>query len=315
MPPFFSIIIPTYNRERLITRAINSCLNQEFKEFEIIVVDDASTDRSLQVVQEFKDPRIILLKHESNRERLIARNNGARSSKGQWLVWFDSDDELVADALVVMKRRIDELPAGVLALRFMCRLDSGRISPDPPHCNEIWDYEAYIRWVEAHHGRWSESLPVVNRQTIQSVLFPEDRFYTGETQYHLDIASRYKVKACVDVVRLYHSDAENNTGVQDISRMLEAAPVFAARLESILSTHGKFLARWAPKTYKMLYSGHITQLLLSGQRKKAWVAFLKAFGANALILRASGIMMLGLLNPTLLANAKIVWSKKVYHRI
>jgi glycosyltransferase involved in cell wall biosynthesis len=233
MPPYFSIIIPMYNRERFIARTINCCLKQDFDDFEIIVVDDGSTDRSVSVVEEIKDPRIKLIRHETNQERLIARNTGARASKGQWLIWFDSDDELVSDALALIKRRIGELPSDVQGLRFMCRLDSGHISPDPPYCDETWNYERYLRWVESHQGRWSETMVVVNQQTIQFVLFPEDKFYTGEMQYHLDIASKYKMKACVDILRLYHFDADNTSWKPDLDRILRAAPAFAARLESI----------------------------------------------------------------------------------
>lgn len=299
-----------YNRERFIARAINSCLKQDFENFEIIVVDDGSTDGSVKVVQDIQDPRIRLIRHETNRERLIARNNGARASKGEWLIWFDSDDELVPEALAVMKRRIDELPNDVLAMRFMCRLDSGYISPDLPYCDEIWDYEGYIRWVESHQGKWSESMPVVNRQTIRSVLFPEDIFYTSEMQYHLDIASKYKVKACVDILRLYHLDAKNNTWNPDIRRMLKAAPTFAARLESIISIHGRYIERWAPKTYGVLFSGMITQLLLSGQRRKAWQVLAQALGFRTLSLRTVIIMILGMINPTLLAYAKVTHEGK-----
>lgn len=299
-----------YNRERFIARAINSCLKQDFENFEIIVVDDGSTDRSVKVVEEIKDPRIRLIRHESNQERLIARNTGARASKGEWLIWFDSDDELLPKALVVMKLRIDELPSDVLVLRFMCRLDSGQISPDPPHCDEVWDYEGYIRWVDSHQGKWSEAMPVVNKQTIRSVLFPEDTWYTGEMQYHLDIASKYRVKACVDVLRLYHLDAENNTWNPNISRMLKAAPTNVARIESIISIHGRYIKRWAPKTYGLLYSGMITQLLLSAQRRKAWRVFTKALRLRVLSLQTVVIMILGMINPNLLAYAKVTHARK-----
>jgi glycosyltransferase involved in cell wall biosynthesis len=304
MEPYFSIIIPMYNRERFIARAINSCLTQSFRSFEIIVVDDASTDGSVKVVQAIKDPRIRVIRHETNRERLIARNNGAKASKGEWVIWFDSDDELMPDALAIMKKRIEELPSDVLALRFMCHVDSGHISPDPPHCDEIWDYQGYIRWLESHHGKWMEAIPVVNRQTIRFVLFPEDPVYTSEAQYHLDIASKYRVKACIDVLRLYHLDAENNTWNPNIRGMLKAAPAFAARLESIVSIHGKYLQEWAPTTYRFLFSGLITQLLLSGQRVKAWRVFLKVLRLSGLRLRPAVIIILGTIDRRLLAYVK-----------
>lgn len=310
MAPYFSIIIPMYNRERFIARAINSCLKQGFENFEIVIVDDGSTDGSAKVVQDFNDPKITLIRHETNQERLIARNNGARASKGEWLIWFDSDDELAPEALAVIKQRLDELPSDVLALRFMCRLDSGQISPDPPFCGDTWDYEGYIRWLELHHGRWSESLPIVKRQTIESVLFPEDLWYTGEMQYHLDFVSKYKVKTCIDILRTYHLDAENNTLNPNIGKMLKTAPAFAARLESILSIHGDYISRWAPKTYRNLFSGTITQLFLSGQRRKAWRLFIQSVSFRTLSLRIIVIMVFGTINPYLLSYTKVMHARK-----
>lgn len=315
MLPYFSIIIPMYNREHFIARAISSCLKQDFEDFEIIVVDDGSTDRSVKVVEEIKDPRIRLIKHDMNQERLIARNTGARASMGQWLIWFDSDDELVPEALAVMKQRISELPSDVLALRFMCRLDSGHTSPDPPYCDEIWNYEGYLRWVESHHGRWSESMPVVHRQTIQSVLFPEDKVFTGETQYNLDIAAKYRMRACVDILRLYHFDADNTSWEPDLDRMLKAAPAFAARIESIITIHGQSIKRWAPKTYEILFSGRITQLLLSRQKGKAWTIFIQSLSFRTFSLRIWVIMILGMVNPSLLAYAKVSTFRQVLKNV
>ncbi len=301
--PYFSIIIPMYNRERFIARAIDSCLKQGFKDFEVIVVDDGSTDRSVKIVEDIKDPRIRLIRHKTNQERLITRNTGARVSKGQWLVWFDSDDELVPEALEVMRQRISELPGDAMALRFMCRLDSGHLSPDLPYCDEIWDYEGYLRWVESHRGKWSETMTVVNRQTIQSVFFPEDAFYTGEMQYHLDLVSRYRMKACTDILRLYHFDADNASWRINLDRMLKTAPVFAARIESIIAIHGGYIKKWAPKTYKSLYSRMIIHLLLCRQKKKAWKSLLRTLAAGSFSFQALIAMIVGMISSTLLAYA------------
>ena len=310
MNPYFSIIIPMYNRERFITRAINSCLNQDFQDFEIIIIDDGSTDRSAQVVAEIGDPRIVLIRNEHNQERLISRNIGAKASKGEWLIWFDSDDELVPDALTIITQRINELPDDVFGLRFMCLLDSGQISPDPPHQNEIWDYEGFIRWIESHNGGWSESLPIVNKHTIQYVLFPEDNIFTSEMQYHLDFLAKYKVMACEDVLRLYHQDADNNTWKPNIEGMLKTAPIFAARIESVIAMHGSSIKKWAPKTYEVQYLGMITQLFLSNQKYKACKKFLRGLKLGIYEFRGWIIMFFGIISPYLLAYAKNIQSAR-----
>ncbi len=94
MNPFFSIIIPLYNREKTISRAIESILNQTFQDFEIIVVDDCSIDYSAEIVHKLKilDARIKYIKNEINQERCISRNKGIQIASGKYICFLDSDD-------------------------------------------------------------------------------------------------------------------------------------------------------------------------------------------------------------------------------
>jgi glycosyltransferase involved in cell wall biosynthesis len=89
-----SIIIPTFNREKLLERAINSVMLQTFKDFECIVIDDGSTDHteSLPVFKNYVS-KIKYLKLSSNSGVSKARNTGVALSKGQWIAFLDSDDE------------------------------------------------------------------------------------------------------------------------------------------------------------------------------------------------------------------------------
>ncbi len=92
--PFFSIIIPTYNRAKLITRCLSSVINQGFDDFEILIVDDGSTDETQKVVNGFSenDSRIRYFSQD-NQGAGEARNHGAKVAKGEYLVFLDSDDE------------------------------------------------------------------------------------------------------------------------------------------------------------------------------------------------------------------------------
>lgn len=88
---FFSIIIPTYNRASFIAKTIQSVLNQTYTNFEVIVVDDGSTDNTEKVVKSIKDERIKYYKKE-NAERGAARNCGIKLAKGDYITFLDSDD-------------------------------------------------------------------------------------------------------------------------------------------------------------------------------------------------------------------------------
>jgi glycosyltransferase involved in cell wall biosynthesis len=109
--PFFSIIIPVYNRERFIDDAIQSVLDQRFQDFELIIVNDGSTDGTEARVQSFADTRIRYVKI-ANRERGAARNEGARHAKGTYLNFFDSDDRMYSHHLVTAHNfiQLNKLP-------------------------------------------------------------------------------------------------------------------------------------------------------------------------------------------------------------
>lgn len=101
--PSVSVIIPTYNRAHLVSRAIRSVLGQTYQDFEIIVVDDASVDGTEEVVKSFDDPRISYIRHEQNQGGSAARNTGIRAARGEYIAFLDSDDEWLAEKL---KRQI-----------------------------------------------------------------------------------------------------------------------------------------------------------------------------------------------------------------
>ncbi len=98
MNVFFSIIIPTYNRAEFITATIQSVLNQTFADFEILVVDDGSTDPTEDIVSAISDKRVRYFKKE-NEERSIARNFGVKQALGNYVGFLDSDDKFYPDHL------------------------------------------------------------------------------------------------------------------------------------------------------------------------------------------------------------------------
>lgn len=89
--PLFSIVIPTYNREQVLLRAVRSVLNQTFKDFEIIVVDDGSTDNTKEVIASLNEKRLKYVL-QKNQGATVARNTGIENAQGEYVSFLDSDD-------------------------------------------------------------------------------------------------------------------------------------------------------------------------------------------------------------------------------
>lgn len=104
-----SVIIPLYNKEPIIERSLRSVLSQDYDEFEVIVVNDGSTDCSAEIVRSINDPRIRLIEQE-NGGPSKARNTGIKKARGEWILFLDADDELLPGALKFFAQKVSAVP-------------------------------------------------------------------------------------------------------------------------------------------------------------------------------------------------------------
>ena len=109
--PTVSVVIPTYNRTSLLLRAVASVRAQTFNDWELIVVDDGSSEDIAGALASVEDPRIRLIRHGVNRGAPAARNTGLAEVRGEWVAFLDSDDEWLpqklAKQLVLVRRNVD----------------------------------------------------------------------------------------------------------------------------------------------------------------------------------------------------------------
>lgn len=125
--PTVSVIIPTYNRAALIGKAISSVLVQTYKDFELIVVDDGSSDETVDVITSFRDERIVFLRQE-NRGRSAARNRAIAVSRGRYVAFLDSDDEYLDHKLEQQVAYMDAHPAiGMVYTSAHCIDEQGQL--------------------------------------------------------------------------------------------------------------------------------------------------------------------------------------------
>lgn len=111
--PEVSVILPTYNRVHLIGRSIQSVLNQTYQDFELIVVDDGSTEDIEEVVKSFKDERIRYIWNEGEKGAASARNTGIKAAIGEFIAFQDSDDEWFPEKLEKQMKVFENAPPEV----------------------------------------------------------------------------------------------------------------------------------------------------------------------------------------------------------
>lgn len=112
--PSVSVVLPAYNMEAYIAAAIESILNQTFKELELILIDDGSTDRTPQIIHSYTDARIIFLQNNNNKGNYPSRNTGIRIARGKYIAVMDADDIASPERLQSQYQYMETHPETVL---------------------------------------------------------------------------------------------------------------------------------------------------------------------------------------------------------
>jgi glycosyltransferase involved in cell wall biosynthesis len=183
--PTVSVVIPTYNRAGWLRHAIRSVLNQTYEEFELIVVDDASADKTKQLVTAIADDRIRYIRHDENKGAAAARNTGIEHAKGQYIAFQDSDDEWLSTKLEKQVGALESLPDGVGAV--YCRwqkLSQGRRG-------KVYG-EPFSKRRLLHHNYVDTPTLVVHRECMREERFDERLPRRQDWELCLRLAQRYE---------------------------------------------------------------------------------------------------------------------------
>lgn len=187
-PVLFSIVIPTYNRAHLIPATIESILAQTYQHFEIIIVDDGSTDNTQEIVKKYLSERVRYYS-KTNGERAAARNYGTQKATGQYINWFDSDDIMfpdhLEDAAALISRYQDP---EIFAQGHQSQSSAGQLIRTYPYATDIN--------AEMYKGNPMANSPVIVRRDIALANpFNEDRELSGSEDYELwlRMAARYRI--------------------------------------------------------------------------------------------------------------------------
>ncbi|HET9197563.1 MAG TPA: glycosyltransferase family 2 protein [Solirubrobacterales bacterium] len=297
--PFFSVVVTTYNRERIVRRAVDSCLGQSFEDLEVIVVDDASGDGTVAALESYDDPRLRVVVHERNRGINPTRRTGADAARGEWVVVVDSDWELKPEALERLRAAIGALPAGVRVVRFRLLWDDGSVTPRFVPVGP-YGYEGRIRWAEEEGGE--DAGRCIQAAVFETTPYIADRRGAIETLFELDLA-KAETSVCLDeVLGLEHSDAPNSwmrstSAAELLPRLRQEAPDMLWMAETSLARHGEALRRWGPRQYANLERVAALQSFLLGRRRQGARYALRAVRARPQAAMSWITLFLGLLGP------------------
>lgn len=171
---FFSIVIPVYNRATLLPLTIDTVLNQTFTDFEIIIIDDGSTDDTKHVIADkYGKNEKVKYFYQTNRERGAARNYGFKKTNGQFVLFFDSDDIMYPNHLFTLHETILRFPQiNFLATKYDFLRNGKRHSSTISFIHEGWyDINLFLK------GGFFGCLYCIRKNNSQLFLFEENRKY------------------------------------------------------------------------------------------------------------------------------------------
>lgn len=169
----FSVIIPLYNKENLILNTLSTVLAQSYQDYEIVIVDDGSTDNSVAEVEKVKDPRVRLI-HQQNAGVSAARNRGVAEAKGELLAFLDADDEWNPEYLETQYRLSQLYPdCHIFACNYVFRDAVGKITPTIlrklPFSGEHGILGNYFEVASCSHPPLWTSAVVVRKNALQAI--------------------------------------------------------------------------------------------------------------------------------------------------
>ncbi len=221
--PKVSVIIPTYNRAEFLRRAIRSVLNQTYQDFEIVVVDDASTDKSRDVVSGISDERIRYICHEVNKGCPAARNTGVTNSRGEYIAFLDDDDEWLPDKLKMQVDLLDGSPSttgGVYTASLVIDRPTGMIldGAKPEKKGNLFD-ELFLQ-----NCIRSPSTVLIRRRCFEKVgRFDTSLGFVDDWDMWIRVSKEFRLEYIkMPLVKYYYHDGQSSADLGYVARSWEA---------------------------------------------------------------------------------------------
>jgi len=263
--PRISVYILAYNRAKLLPRAVNSVLNQTFLDFELVIVNNGSTDNTEEVLRSFEDKRIIYRKHEENKGLLGGLNTALDTVRGKYIINLSDDDEFLPDALETIDKKFSELaPRGIKILWFDCiDAESGKYSGFG-----LKKEEGYISYKD-----------YLCNKIIGDYQFAIDREVIGVKRYNSELWGGMPSIMLLDLYRdnrafyipkiickLYREHGESRISSPETS-LINHIPKIILTMKEFLKKYGDETKKLCPKCYGQRLASLGFYQILNGEKK------------------------------------------------
>lgn len=225
-----SVIIPMYNREKSIKRSVDSVLNQTYKNIEVFVIDDGSTDNGKNIINSYSDERLHLISYEKNRGANYARNLGIKNAKGDYIAFHDSDDEWVSNKLEV---QLEYMLSRELKASFSPYIIASSEKIVPSDYQKYCEDYQFVKSELRRHNIIGTPTLIVSQEVIRTIgMFDEQMTRLQDYEYVIRVVQKFEIGCCPEILVFVDCDGE---------RISNSSIKFEESLQLLIEKHSDFL--------------------------------------------------------------------------
>jgi Glycosyltransferases involved in cell wall biogenesis len=245
----FTVCIPTYNRSSLVQRAIHSVLVQDFNDFELLVIDDGSTDDTKKEIEKIVDSRLRYIA-KNNGGKHTALNRGFKEAEGEYFIILDSDDYLVPNCLSFLNQKINENDQELAGIMAKC------VDTNHTMIGDTFEYDGLIlSYLDFHYRRkrqYGDCIEAIKTSLLKEQSFPEGNYKFVPERYVFDqIGLNYKLACYNEGLKIveYQEDGITSNSKEHLKKNAEGFLIDAFNKISVIMKKEKLPLRWRIRYY------------------------------------------------------------------
>lgn len=287
-----SVIIPIYKVENLIAATIQSVLDQTYQDFEILIVDDASPDRSVEVCQQFTDSRIKIIRQD-NRGPSGALNTGIRHARGEYIAFLDGDDLWLPEKLAKHSAHLESSPTVGVSFSRSSFIDQA----GQPLGNYTMPKLTGITapYLLRSNPLGNGSAAVVRRETLEAIKFQDNLYGSVEDCYYYE-----RIRASQDIELLLNIATQTPWQIEGLP---EALTLYRIKPGGLSSDFNKIIENWE-KVLERVNSYAPELIAQYGNQSRSYQA--RYLARTALRMRADGSVVVKLIHRALRIHWRII---------